>query len=87
MRARSGQRDHLRVHPGSLQNLFAVIDVAMARHGNVVVTGIMQAGIPFLVVSNPHRARTLLQRLDIFGRIVMIVKINNRHQLVAFLER
>src|SRR5260370_36488672 len=79
MRAGSGRGDDLCVRAGLPQRLLAVVNVAMAGHGNVVVTGIVQAGIALVIMRNSYRAGALLQRLDVFGRIVMVVEINDRH--------
>src|SRR5579864_815036 len=79
MRSGRGQSDDLGVHAGFLQNLFAVIDVTMAAHGDVVVAGIVQAGITLGVVGDAHGAGALLDGLDVLRRIVVIVEVNDRH--------
>ncbi len=50
--------NHLRVHAVPDQHLLAIIYVAMARDGDVVVARIVQARIPLSVDGNAHGARS-----------------------------
>jgi hypothetical protein len=51
----------------------------MARDGNVVVAGIMKAGISCGIVRDADRAWSLFNGFDVLRRIVMVMKVNDRH--------
>src|SRR6185312_14722293 len=79
MRAGGGKRNHVRIDSLLVHDFYAVIDIAMSPHGNVVIAGIMQARVLLLVVANVDRARSVFYCLDVFGWIVVIVEVNDGH--------
>ncbi len=81
MRARRGEGDDLGRDAGGAQHLLAVVDVAMAAHGDVVVAGIVQPGVAVVVMRDAHGAGALFDRFDVLGRIVMIMKVDDGHSL------
>ena len=74
-----GQREHLRIDAVLDQHLLAVVDVAMAGDGDVVIAGIVDARIAVLVDGDFDGAGAGAQRVQVGGRIEVIVKINDGH--------
>ena len=58
----------------------------MAGHQDVVVAGIVQPRIPFVVVIDVDLRRTLLHRVEIFGRVVVIVKVDDHFRRASVLR-
>src|SRR5215469_5577277 len=82
MRAGRGERDDLSLDAGFTKNLFPEINIAMSANSNVVVAGIVQPGITGIVMSDADGAWPTLQGLNVFWRIVVVVKVNYRHQVI-----
>jgi hypothetical protein len=80
VRARGGEAEHLGVHAVLGQHLLAVVDVAVAADGDVVIAGVMQAGIAIGIDGDAHGAGARLQRLQVSGRVKVVVEINDSHQ-------
>ena len=53
----------------------------MAGHGDVVVAGIVDARIAVVVDGDFDGAGAGAQRVEVFGRIVVIVKVNDGHAI------
>src|SRR5215471_6255562 len=83
VRAGRGERDDLSVDAGFTKNLLPEINIAMAANSDVVVAGIVQPGITGVVMSDADGAWPTLQGLNVFWRIVMVVKINYRHRVIG----
>src|SRR5262249_13200085 len=79
VRSRGREGQDLRVDTEVLQDLLAVIDIAMAGDGDVVVAGIVDARIAVVVDVNLHGAARLAERGEVGGRIVVVVKVNDGH--------
>src|SRR5689334_14869557 len=79
MRSGRSERDHLPINAHRSQDFFAVVNVAMTAHGNVVVAGIVQQRITFVVMRDANRAGSALERTEIRRRIVMVMEVNDRH--------
>src|SRR5215468_9037635 len=83
MRAGRGERDDLSVDAGFTKNLLPEINIAMAANSDVVVAGIVQPGVTGIVMSDADGAWPTLQGLNVFWRIVVVVKINYRHRVIG----
>ena len=84
MRAWRSERDNLRIDAGGAQHLLAVVDVAVAAHGDVVVAGIVQSRIFLCVIGDADGAWSLFNGLDVFRWIVMIMKVDDWHIFLKF---
>ncbi len=74
------KRNHLFVHAVLVEDGLAVRDIAVPAYHDVVVAGIVEQGIAFPVFGDAHVAGTLADGIEIGGRVVMIVKIDNGHR-------
>jgi hypothetical protein len=81
VRTRRGQCDYLGVDALSLEHPLAIDDVPMACNGDIVITGVMQTWISFRVYRNPDNAVATAKRVEILGRIEMIVNVDQCSQL------
>ena len=81
MRARSSQRDYLSSYALSLENTLAIHDIPVTRHRDVVIAGIMQAGITFGINCYSDDAVAAAKRVEILGRIKVIVGVDEVGQL------
>jgi hypothetical protein len=59
----------------------AIDDVPVALNGDVVITGVMQARISFRVYRDPDDAVATAKRVEILGRIEVIMNVDQRGQL------
>src|SRR5262249_38774431 len=79
MCARRGEGDDLGVNAGGAQDLGAVGDVAVAAHGDVVVAGIVEAGVAFRVMRPVGCGGSLFDGFDVLRWIVMVMEVDDRH--------
>ena len=63
--------------PKIVQHFAADLEVALAGDGDVVIAGIVEQRVAVIVDGDFDRAFAGLQRFQISGRIVMIVKVND----------
>jgi hypothetical protein len=59
------------------QDVFAKIEIAMTRDQNVVVAGVMQPRVAVVAIIELDSRRPLLHCVQIFGRVVMIVEVDD----------
>ena len=81
MRAWRGERDYLGVDALALEHALAIDDVPVTGNGDVVITGVVQAGIAFRVYRDVDDAVAAAQRVEILRRIEVIVDVYQRCQL------
>ncbi len=77
VRARRREGQYLQVHALALQHLLAIGDVAVPAHGNVVVARVADDRIALVVGGQLHGRGALPQRVEVFRRIVVVVKIDD----------
>ena len=75
--------DHLLVDTVLPEHAFAVVQVAMAGHQDVVVAGVMDVRSGVSVDRHTDAALTRLQRLHVLRWIVVVVKIDHAHSHVS----
>jgi hypothetical protein len=83
--ARRGEGYDLSIDAGVAQDLLAVVDVAVAANGNIVVAGIVQSGIAGVVMGDPDCAGSLFNGLYVFGWVVMVMEVDDRHPCSSLL--
>ena len=66
--------------PCSSSTVLPVRDVAMAAHHDVVVARIVDDRIAVGVVRDLERAAGRSERVEVLGRVVVIVKVDDRHE-------
>ncbi len=62
------------------QHALAVVEIAMTRHQDVVVARIVQPRILLRVVIDLDASPALLHHIEILGRVVMIVKVDDHER-------
>ena len=81
MRARSCERDYLSGDALSLQHPLAKYDVPVTRNGDVVIAWVVQARITLRINRYPDYAVAAAKRVEILGRIEVIVNVDQVGQL------
>ena len=77
MRARSGERQYLGIDALLPQDLLAVIDVAVAGDGDVVVAGIEDARVAVVIDGHLDGACAGAQGVEIGGGIEVVVEVDD----------
>ena len=80
MRAGRGQAEDLCVDAMLSQHAFAIRDIAMSAHRNVVVAGIVKDRIAFNIDCDAHAARSRSKRIEVSLRVEVIVEVDDPHQ-------
>ena len=73
------ERDDLRVHAFLLEHLLAVRDVAMPGDRDVVVAGVVDVRVACRVDRDADDALAGAERVEVLGRIEVVVDVNDRH--------
>ena len=81
MRARSCERDYLSRDALLLENTLAIHDISVTRNSDVVIAGVVQARITFGINCYPDYAVAAAKRVEILGRIKVIVGVDQVGQL------
>src|SRR5262249_52567831 len=80
MRSRRGERQNLFSNSGFAEHLLAILDVAVSAHDDVVVAGIMQQRITFIIESYSDVRWSRAQRLEISRRVIVIMKVDHHDE-------
>ena len=65
------------VMPELVQDVLPVVDVAVALDDDVVVAGVVDPRVTLGVLVHGDRALALLQLVEVFGRVVVVVDVEN----------
>ena len=77
VRSRCRQADDLGVDSFVREHVLAVGDVAVATHRDIVIAGIMHAGISLAVEGDTDDALLVAQGIEIFRRVEMIMDVDD----------
>ena len=81
MRPRSRECDYLSGDALSLEHALAKYDVPVTCNGDVVIAGVVQARIAFGINRYPDDAVAAAKRVEILGRVKVIVNVDQVGQL------
>ncbi len=76
-RPRCGERQHLLVDTGLVQNALPVLDIPVSRHDEIPVARGVEHRIAVLVLGDPILARPLPDRRNVLRRIEVVVKVDD----------
>ena len=81
MRPRSRERDYLGRDTLSLEHPLPIHDVPVPRHRHVIIARVVKARVAFRIDRNPDYAVSAAKRVEILGRIKMVVNVDKIVQL------